>query len=527
MRGTLVLLAMLVGAVAAANQIVVIPVDNRPAAIQFPQMIARIASEDVLVPPLKALGKFTTPGSPDQIIQWLRGQDLSQVDALVISADMLAYGGLVASRQNEVSADTAIARLHVLGEIHRHYVNLPIYVFSATMRLVPTATKLQDKWRMHLARYEEIQDSIKRLHQTRYAREAETLKLQIPKGEIEKYEKTRVRNHLVQRELVQMVASHDIEYLMVGEDDSRIHGPQIVETADLQVEVKRLNVEGRAYFSEGIDQHSSVLLSRALLKKADWVPRVRVVYSGTDLHSVANYESQPLDEGVRAQIVASGGRLARLDEDYDYALYVNTPKRTEDQFQRWLDKVKEELDLNLPVAMADVNLGEEGTTDSEVYNALANQKRLVKLISFAGWNTAGNSLGTAVPAANVYLLAKKLNTDPMRRELSQREFLLHRLVDDHAFHTFTRPIAYGMVMSPSRNEIYGEDFHDINDFVQRDMEKQIDHAFDLEFKGASFSVGSDSFQLSAVRDVRVWLPWPRAYEVGVEFRIEAKLAGEK
>lgn len=524
--GTLLLLT-LVAAFARAERILLVPLDSRPAAGQFAQMIARIAGQDLRMPPYETLGRFTNPGDPEAILHWLGSQDLNDVGTMVVSADMVAYGGLVASRANRTPVEVAKSRLRRLIEIRKRNPKLQLYLFSATMRLAPTATRAASPWRMKLASFEELKDQAVRLGKSGARTLLEALRLQIPAGEIERYEATRVRNHAVQRELVRLAGAGGIDYLVIGQDDAKPYGPHIPETTDLRQLAKASGVESRVCFGEGIDQHASVLVSRALLKQAGWTPKVRVVYSDPEgRRRVASFESKPIEGSLRDQIVASGAETAGEGGDYDYSLYVNTPGRRESQFQAWLRGLSDELDQGLPAAVADINLGRDGTSDVELFETLTVQSRLTKLLSFAGWNTAGNTIGTAVPAANVYLLARRLAVDPMQRELAQREFLLHRFVDDYAFHRYTRPVAYGMILSTNHDEVYGLDFADLTDFVQRDVGKHVDRIFEDQFQNQRFFVGSEPYVIDGLKDVKVWLPWPRAYEMRLEFRMAARPAEE-
>ncbi|AIE85015.1 DUF4127 family protein [Fimbriimonas ginsengisoli] len=517
-------IAMVLGVAAArAERILLVPLDSRPAAGQFAQMISHIAGQDLRMPPYETLGRFTNPGDPDAILRWIATQDLSDVDTIIVSADMICYGGLVASRVNNTPAEVAVQRLRTLADIRRRSPKTKLYVFSSTMRLAPTATRAAGPWRMKLAQFEELQDRVQRLRIDRLKPELEALRPQIPPGEIARYEATRVRNHSVQREMVRMAAARQIDYLVIGQDDAKPYGPHVPESEALRAEVRRSGADSRVYFCEGIDQHASVLVSRALLQQAGWRPRVRVVYSDpAGKYKFASYESKPIEQSLRDQLVASGARLADPNGEYDYSLYVNTPKRREAPFKNWLAELTAELDQGMPVAVADINLANDGTADSDLFDTLADQTRVMKLLAFAGWNTAGNTMGTAIPAANVYLLAKKLNVSPLMREVSQREFLLHRFVDDYAFHKYTRPVAYSMILSPNHDEVYGIDFSDLTDFVQRDVEKHVDRLFQNGFMNQRFYVGNEPYVFTGVRDVKVWLPWPRAYEMRLELHLEAK-----
>jgi hypothetical protein len=255
------------------------------------------------------------------------------------------------------------------------------------------------------------------------------------------------------------------------------------------------------------------------------MPRVRVVYSDpAGRKRFANFESKPIEASLADQINASGAQVVAEGEEYDYSLYLNTPERRPELFKEWLENMNAELEQGLPVAVADINLAKNGTADPELFDALWQDARLMRLLSYAGWNTAGNTMGTTVPAANVYLLARKLNVDPLKRELAQREFLLHRFVNDFAYHRYTRPLAYSMVLSNTRDEVYGLDYADMNDFVQRDLQKHLDYYFQGQFDGRRFYAGREAYTFSGLRDVKIWLPWPRCYEVRLEFRLDARKA---
>lgn len=516
----------LAACLAQADRILLIPLDSRPATGQFAQMIARMASVDVNMPPYEDLGRFTNPGSPDRILNWLQNADYSDVSAVVVSTDMIAYGGLIASRVNDVSVATAQQRLLRLEHIRRLHPTVKFYAFSAIMRLTPTATKGASAWRVDLGRYAEIQDRYNRVKDPKdFARLKNLIKM-IPPHEIDKYEVTRQRDHAIQVDLVRMAARSVFDYLILGQDDARPYGPHVPETHHLKQLVSGLGIDGKVYFCEGIDQHSNILISRALLQEAGWVPRIRIVYSDEAGRLKYNeFESKPIEQSLKDQIIASGARPVGSDNAYDYALYVNTPGRREASFRQFVEALKGELDQGFPVCVADINLAKDGTADQELFDALFEQQRMMRLLSFAGWNTAGNTMGTAIPAANVYLLARRLRVDPLERELAQREFLLHRFVNDYAYHKFTRPAAYKIIEASDKNakdETSGATFKKANEFVKADLAKHLDRYFREQFLDRRFFAGTNEYEVSGITGIKIFLPWPRAYEVRLEFRLEAK-----
>jgi hypothetical protein len=526
MRCWLCFVALLFVSLAQAERILLIPLDSRPAAGQFAEMIGSMANVQVVQPPYITLGRFTHPGHPEAILKWLESQDFSDVTAVIVSTDMIAYGGLIHSRLNDTSFELAMQRLRRLEEIRRKAPTVRFYGFSAVMRLAPTATKATAAWRMQLARYAEVKERHRINKDAASLQTLRNLQARIPPQEIEKYEATRERNHRVQQALVRMTQSGAFDYLILGQDDAQPIGPHIPETARLRQMVTNLNIGGLVYFCEGIDQHSNVLVSRALLRSRDWIPRVRLVYSDEEgKRRVADYESKTIEQSLRDQVLASGARPAIPDQPYDYTLYLNTPDRRAPEFRDFVEQLTAEVDQGFPVSVADINLGKNGTADPELFDVLSREDRMMKLLSYAGWNTAGNTMGTAIPAANVYLLARRIGTDPVQREIAQREFLLHRFVNDFEYHQFTRPQAYRMIdTSPraSREETYGLEFEAVNDYVRRDLSVRLEQTFRDQFLGRRFFAGTKQYEVSGIDDVRVFLPWPRAYEVRLEFRLQAR-----
>lgn len=520
-----VLAAAMAPGIAGAERILLIPLDSRPAAGHFAQMIGAMADVSVELPPLELLGRFTTPGQPEGLLQWLEKQDYSDVTAVVVSTDMLAFGGLIASRTDQTSLEQASQRIRAFVNLRRKIPGVRFYGFSAITRLTPTATKATAGWRLQLGRYAEIKERYRQTPSPALLQSMRNLLAKIPPLEIQRYDAVRERNHELQKLLLRFTAQGIFDYMVFGQDDAQPVGPHVPETQRLRALTTQLSVPGRVYFCEGIDQHANVLLSRALLRDRNWLPRIRVVFSDEQgRRRVADYESKTVDESLKDQLFASGARPSVANQEYDYSLYLNVPKRAETPFTNFLEDLTNEVDQGFPVGVADINIAKDGTADSELFEALDQNRRLVRLLSYAGWNTAGNTMGTSIPAANVYLLARRTQASALRRELALREFLLHRIVNDFAYHRFVRPQAYRIIDAnpqATREETYGPAFDEVNDFVRAELSRYIADTFRGQFLGQRFFAGPKQYEITALEDVRVSLPWPRAYEVRIEFKMQA------
>jgi hypothetical protein len=509
----------------ATKPILLIPLDDRPAAGQFAQMIGQIAGVTVELPPQELLGRFTQPGDSDRILSWIESKKPTDFSAVVLSTDMLAYGGLISSRTPEVSFERGLQRMRRFQKWSRVPNRPPIYAFSAVTRLSPTALQSTKSWRDALSKLAVIRSRLESGSNKEDLADLERIKKRIPEREVSRYYLTRARNHALQKELCRMLHAGVFNYLVMGQDDAQPVGPQVSETTKLKKLTTDLKINKFVFFCEGIDQHSNVLVSRALLAAQKWKPSVRVVYSDDGSRTqVGAYETKQIENSLRDQIIASGAKIAERGEAFDYSLYVNAPNPRPFYFMRWLKNLDQEIDQGLPVALADIDLGKTGTGNPFLFESVVESGRAKKLLSYAGWNTAGNTLGTAIPAANVYLAARQTPLDPMVRELNQQRFLLHRLVNDFEYHRFTRPMAYDvreLTEKGPREEVYGPAFDAMNEFVQKDMAERLGTTFQKYFQGKRFFAGTKQFEVTQISDLEVGLPWPRAYEVRLQFGLQA------
>ncbi len=524
-RSGLTALFLAVAGGAHAERILLVPLDSRPAAGQFAQMIGRMTGVRVETPPVEFLGHFTQPGSPEKILAWLEAQDYADVLSVVASTDMIAYGGLIASRLENVSSERALARLKRLTELRARNPEMSFYAFSSLMRLAPTGTQESQSWALKLSEYVALRERVQRTGEASLRPKLQRLKAAVPAAELKRYEAARARSHDVQRMLVKYTQWGLFDYLVVGQDDAQPYGPHVAERGALETLAAKVGITGRVYFCEGIDQHSNVLVSRALLRRAGWIPKVKVVYAedaGRRRH--ANYESRTVEESLRDQLFASGARLAALNEPIDYTLYVNTPHRRPEAFGTFAAALRHEVDAGGDVCVADINLGVRGSPDPALYSALRSERRMMRLLAYAGWNTAGNTLGTAIPAANMTLLARRFHGDSLQAELARREFLLHRLANDYYYHQVMRPRAYELIdlFEPGgREEVSRATYEKVDAYVRREMTRKLNQLFEEQVQGARIEAEGRTYQLSGVENVRVFLPWPRAYEVALEFQLVA------
>ena len=110
-----------------------LPIDNRPVCYTLPKLLAGIdESIEFYIPKREYLGDLTKSANIDKLFEWLTS--LPKLDAIILSLDTIAYGGLIPSRRCKESFEEIKMRVEMLREIlgEKHS---KILAFSSVMRI--------------------------------------------------------------------------------------------------------------------------------------------------------------------------------------------------------------------------------------------------------------------------------------------------------------------------------------------------------------------------------------------------------
>ena len=107
-----------------------IPIDNRPVCYNLVKDIALMDSEiELFIPPRDFLGDLTKIANVNGILDWLKSCPKS--DAIILSLDTVAYGGLIPSRRSTEGFEEIKLRIDNLKQILIEK-EAKIYAFSTT-----------------------------------------------------------------------------------------------------------------------------------------------------------------------------------------------------------------------------------------------------------------------------------------------------------------------------------------------------------------------------------------------------------
>ena len=407
-------------------------------------MLGAIAGQPVRTPSRESLGTYLRPGDPQAIADWLGGEATRDVSALVASSDMVAYGGLVASRIPGVSASQAYVRLRALARL-KNERDIPfVGVFGTIMRLAPTGVPRLGAATDYYATGATV-DAIQA-----YANlpdppasaadreKAQRLRATIGAATLETYLATRARNRDVDEWALQMASEGGYDRIVIGQDDAGPVGLHLRDVAALKRAAAAFDLRARASIEPGADELGMVLLAGVFARNVGWTPTVHVDYSRADGGgTVDRLEYVPIDSTIGAIVRACGARrVPGTAADIELAVRVaGTSADDEAAFER---RLAADVAAGRSVAVADLTFlsgqpGEEqqALTESLLANGIAG-----KIDAFASWNTDANTIGTALPEAIAVGAGRRAGRFDAR---AHAQFMLDRYADDYAFHQFVRP----------------------------------------------------------------------------------------
>jgi hypothetical protein len=419
-----------------------VPLDDRPVTRQLPQMLGQIAGIQVVEPQGKLLGNYLNFGQPDAIIAWLNGSQARSADSVVVSTDMLAYGGLVASRVPGVSYADAYFRLQELRTLRRLHPNGWIGAFGTIMRLAPTGVPALGPAANFFAAYPtwEYLQQYANLHDPLLPSEAATaahLRQLIGDATLQAYLNTRARNLAVDLLAVKLAGEHQIDDLVLGQDDAGPVGLHLKDVAALKSAVQQSGLQDRVAIEPGADELGMAMVAQGIARSVRWTPRVQVRYSRPDGGAYNDpLEYAPIDVAIGSLISLCGAQ--RVDTQPDIVLYVRVPKSTAAQDDALLSAMQADERAGVSVAFADLTfLTNEFTDQARFAEQLLGTGVASRLDAYSSWNTNANTVGTAIAEAVAAGAGRRAGTYDA---LAHKEFTFNRILDDYAFHDYVRPL---------------------------------------------------------------------------------------
>ena len=496
------------------NKILHIPLDERPCNYEFPKQIFQGGEWEILTLPFSYLGLKKKPAQIEKIQQWVLNNYQSAY-GIVISIDMLLYGGIVPSRIHYFSFEELKERLNILKLIKSKRPDFKIYAYNLVMRCPQyndddEEPSYYQNYGLNIFRHKYIEHK-KSLNIATNEELEEEKQIFIPEEFVLDYETRRMTNLQVVLEVINLVKENIIDFLIIPQDDSAPYGYTALDQAQVAKKVNDNKLFFKILTYPGADEVSNTLFARLLNEYYNKRPLVYLFYPAEKAKTVIPCaEDRYLDISAKYQILAAGCLFTPSLKDADLIFAINAPSKTmiSSQFRESSDDGysvnRNLLDfinfidycinvLNKPVCIGDVGYCNGG--DLALITLIEQKKMYLKLAGYASWNIPCNSLGTALPMGIRYLY-------PHEQQLFNN-FLIHRFVEDVGYCTLARKIL---------REQYCNDEFSIYDTKQmRGKFSELAKKIIIEQVNKYMPTLKDKYKI-----LDAYMPWIRTYEIGLK-----------
>ncbi|PKL76938.1 MAG: hypothetical protein CVV27_07710 [Candidatus Melainabacteria bacterium HGW-Melainabacteria-1] len=420
-----------------------LPLDGRPCNARFPVELAALAGQQVLCPPVEALGDALRPARRDRLESWIESR-LPGAQGLFLSLDTWLYGNLVASRKNQEGLKALQLRLEQLRALKARHPDLTIHGFATLLRLSNSNDDTEERpyWKQYgtqIYRLSWLEHYLKSRVDNELQAEYEALCESIPADLLLDYRQLRSRNLALLEAVLALQNDGILDTLLIGCDDGGSYGWTIQERQSLEESIAVQGLATRSLIYPGADELACVLLARVLITER---PRIQVKWTWPEARQlITRYEGIPLNETLRYQAQAVGVELLddlEIDDVTDASpacdglLWVHNFPAGE-QIDQFLDRESRQtvstehftplfsaLTQSIPLALADVCYANGG--DIQLLETLESEGLLLSLSAYAAWNTSGNTLGMLLAWFKLFLTGVNSHL--------QLRFLIERLADD-------------------------------------------------------------------------------------------------
>lgn len=403
-------------------RLALIPIDNRPVCYNLVNDIANIDADlQVFLPDKKLLGGLRTNADVDGIIKWL--EELEEVDAIVVSLDTIAYGGLISSRRSKDSVDEVKSRLQKVKNLLKKSKN--VYAFSSIMRISNNNVNEEEKeyWNKYGTQIFE--------YSYRFHKEGNDTS-EVPKEILNDYLVTRYRNLQINKMYVEWLAEGVFDTLVFSKDDCAEFGLNVMEAGILEHLIQSKSLAG--FVKTGADEIPLTLLARAVCEYNNAAPKISAKFLAPEhKHLISKYEDISIEKSVKAQIELSGAVLTE-EKDADLVLLVNNFEEHQGEIVMEVKTQPFSSQFSLPkkpYIIADVRFA-NGADNIFIEKLFKKPIDFDNFYGFSAWNTSANTLGSLICAGMVRHFATNYNEEAFKK------LQMVRFLDDWAYQANVR-----------------------------------------------------------------------------------------
>jgi len=496
------------------EKIVLLPLDNRPCNYDFPYQLFFHEKFDIVR--IEKTGDKKVPVDAKRIKEFLK-KECRDAYGLVLSVDMLLYGGLVPSRIHHKKKEDFMEMANLIRELKQENPKLCIYAFQVIMRC-PSYSNADEEPDYYDTYGEMIHKAGEIIHKSRLGLckddELKNLMEEIDYKALTDYVERRQINCEMNCTMIDFVKEGLIDTLVIPQDDSAQYGYAAMDQETVRDKIRKENLSDSILMYPGADEVGLTLMSRVINQIYGKRPKVYLKYMcEAAKYIIPLYEGNQLGGTLKSHVLAAGGQLTDSYECADIILVITAPADkmqeavnqpadlaeyyAERNLYEFVDFIKERKKEGKIITIADNAYANGG--DLELIQMLNQNNLLLEVDGYAGWNTSANTIGTAI--------ALGMDSFYFGKTKEHIDFLVQRYLEDAGYCSVVRNRVSEQIGKYEYNYFFvGEEKGKVSEMVEKEL---------MEFARKELSSIYGNLQL-----LSVYMPWKRMFEVGLTTRYE-------
>lgn len=504
-------------------KVILIPLDSRPPCQKMVVDAGKMAGVQIITPPSEIMDYYTQKGDTQAMQQWLL-DNIDKTDGAIISIDQLLHGGLLASREAQTKPEEIERLLYILNAVHQKAPDKPIYAFNVLPRITPPPTL--DSPSKKIIKISRLIDEIATFNNADDIKELEKVRADIKEEDLQTYLNLFKNNTALNKDLINLTAQNVLTKFVIGQDDGEDFGVPNMEKKALANYLHSQNIaQDKVMITKGADEVALSLLASFVQDKTQYnSPKVYVEYN--DAQAVGTI--MPFMAGSVGSTVKEKLAMANAIEVTSPAkaglilyVYIGNDNNLETRRKSAL-AIKKYLAQGKKVALVD--LSKHFLATETLFPELIKQDVPInELTAYSGWNTASNSIGTALADAIIYkAIRPEFNTtnDILALEFNRLTILYNRYMEDYYYLKDiidTINVTLHNNNYPNENDLdLQHNYRWVNMLLQNSMDKRADYLWRTKSAQTPFTVQTPegNYKLT-IRHLQAeaYFPWPRTFEI--------------
>ena len=510
------------------HKVILIPLDTRPPCQKMVIDSGKMAGIEVITPPSEIMDYYTLAGDTKELRKWLL-ENVNQADGVIVSVDQLLHGGLLASREASSKDDDSATLLQFLRQLKQLAPDKEIYAFNILPRITPPPTINSSSKK--IIKISRLIDEINTFGNKDDIKLLEDLKQDIDKEDLNVYLDLFKRNTKLNKELINLANEGVITKLIIGQDDGEDFGVPNMEKKALVNYLHSNNINSdKVLITRGADEVALSLLASFVQKQTHYKPKVFIEYNDDKApNTIMPFMAGSVGSTVEEKLIMANSTKVDSPSKAGIILYIYIGTDTNGKNrQESARKIKKYLQEGKKVALVD--LSKHFSAQESLFPILLKEEVPInQLISYAGWNTASNSIGTAFANAIIYkAMRPEFNNtnDILCLEFNRLTLLYNRILEDYYY--------LKDIIDVVNTTLVNNGYKNVNDLdiehnykwakyiLQTSMDKKADSLWQTKSAQMPITVqtpeGNYKLTLRYLK-ADAYFPWPRTFEIYLDSKL--------